>query len=412
MRAQEVTPLGSGLVEVAWDPPASPPSGQTYEITALPTKSVWPPNSPTEHKCTLGGLEAGVPYSFEVTALVGKVRSSPVPSNEVVLVAREISGKWKTSSLIVSWLWSIAAVTLFVVWLFCSKSGAVWYSLSLATAVVAVAFWLLHLLGGKLGVCGVLMGHDRRISTSKTQVALWTVLIGFAVAYMGSRALIASDKHLFEFLRKSISDNSATGELWSDYLILLGGPFAALVFAKGIMSAKVESTKVQKTVEDDGSASLKQTLAGDSSAPDLVDSQYLLFNLVALVYVVVGLATHGRLPPIPAIILALTSPAAATYVVNKAVQQNAPAVTAVTPSLATIGDQLVVQGLNFMPAGAKRVPTVTIGGVQAYVSGNATDSRLMITVAPGTPTDGFPELVVTTAAHISTQAKTVQIKPS
>ncbi len=52
---------------------------------------------------------------------------------------------------------------------------------------------------------------------------------------------------------------------------------------------------------------------------------------------------------------------------------------------------------------------MTIGGKQAYVKGNATNARLNVTIAPDTPT-GPAEILVTTAAKLTTQGKTMQIE--
>jgi hypothetical protein len=71
------------------------------------------------------------------------------------------------------------------------------------------------------------------------------------------------------------------------------------------------------------------------------------------------------LPALPAILLALTSPAAAVYVLNKAVASNTPSVSSVNPSTAKVGDPIAVEGSNLRPDGTGP-PTVTIGGVDGY----------------------------------------------
>jgi hypothetical protein len=82
---------------------------------------------------------------------------------------------------------------------------------------------------------------------------------------------------------------------------------------------------------------------------------------VALTYVIVALISTNHLPEIPAILFALTGSPAATYVLNKAVSNSAPAVTSVIPSTVRPGQRIVITGTNLMPSGTKRAPTVTIG---------------------------------------------------
>ena len=229
----------------------------------------------------------------------------------------------------------------------------------------------------------------------------------FVVVYFSSRTLIGGESGLLTNFNTSA--NSATGDLWSDYLILLGGPFAALVFAKGIVTAKVNSGTLQKTVPDDGTASLRQVLTNDDGNPDLVDTQYFIFNLVAYVYVIIGTCANNALPEIPALILVLTSPAAATYVINKSVQSNTPKVSSVVPASVKIGGRMLVGGSNFMQA-TEIAPLVTIGGVQAFIDAqHASDTQITVTPAPGTPSS-FQPMVVTTAARVSTDQVMVEMK--
>ncbi len=225
-------------------------------------------------------------------------------------------------------------------------------------------------------------------------------------AYFTARTWFNGETDLFEGLAPG--KTAAATSAWDDYLVLLGGPFAALVSARGIVSAKVQGGTIQKTVADDGTASLKQALTSDDNNVDLVDSQYLIFNLVAFAYVIVALASTNRLPTVPGLLMALTGSSAAAYVVNKAVQSNPPAVTATVPASARPGERIVIDGRDPLPAGPDAIPTVTIGGRPAVVDAAATASRLTATVPPGVP-PGVQELVVTTAAKVATEPKMVQI---
>ena len=122
-------------------------------------------------------------------------------------------------------------------------------------------------------------------------------------------------------------NNAGTGSAWPDYLALLGGPFAGLVIAKAAVTTKTD-TALQKTPADNAGANPAQVVTDDDGQPDLVDSQYLLFNLAALTYVIVGIAKTDALPQIPGLLLALTGASAAAYAANKTVTQNKPTVSA------------------------------------------------------------------------------------
>jgi hypothetical protein len=92
----------------------------------------------------------------------------------------------------------------------------------------------------------------------------------------------------------------------------------------------------------------------DQGNTNFVDTQYLLFNVVGLVFALGGFVNdpNAGLPPIPGILVALTSASAATYVSNKAVQDTTPVLSAVVPAKGARGDPVRVLGKNLLtPAG-------------------------------------------------------------
>jgi IPT/TIG domain len=218
--------------------------------------------------------------------------------------------------------------------------------------------------------------------------------------------------HLFDTVAPG-GNTPQSGVSWDDYLILLGGPFAALALARATVTTKTDAGTLQKTVATDGTPSLRQALTGDDGNTDLVDTQYLLFNLVALAYVIIGFiytsrGDHPGLPDIPGLLLSLTSVSAATYVLNKTIQNNAPVITSVTPLSARPGDRITIAGSNFIPDGTTVAPTVTIGGRQALVEAAATNTTVTAYVPLGL-VPPVADLVMTTAAHISTAATPLSI---
>ena len=101
---------------------------------------------------------------------------------------------------------------------------------------------------------------------------------------------------------------------------------------------------------------LADLVSNDAGETDLVDSQYAIFNLVALCYVIGVFVTAAvnagdlatvRLPTIPSALLGLTGVAALTYVGNKAVQQTgAPRIQSVDQSTAAAGTPVTVRVVN------------------------------------------------------------------
>jgi hypothetical protein len=85
------------------------------------------------------------------------------------------------------------------------------------------------------------IGKDGRWSTSKLQALLWTYAVGF-----GLLALVVA-----KWLGNSQGfDHQVDQGLQDEYLLLLGGPFAAAVLARAITTTQVEQGNVEKPPSD------------------------------------------------------------------------------------------------------------------------------------------------------------------
>jgi hypothetical protein len=214
---------------------------------------------------------------------------------------------------------------------------------------------------------GLYVGKDGRWSTSKLQPLMWTYAVVF-----GLLALIVA-----KWLGDSTGwDNQVDSGLQDEYLVLLGGPFAAAVLAKFITTTKDENGTIQKTDAGPGRGGPSDLIADDAGETDLVDFQYFMFNLLALAFFLGTVCFHLRdgFPDLPDLLVGLTSVSGATYVAKKAVERQRPTLKAVVPAKARPTEKVEVWGENLLvgslmqPPPADWVPKAMIAGRAAEVA--------------------------------------------
>jgi hypothetical protein len=294
-----------------------------------------------------------------------------------------------------------------------------WVALAFAATILASFLSILHAVdrhptsggaGSKgYGVFRPVIGRDNRWSTSLTQIGIWTVALGGTLAFLVGRTLFESGVELAEVL---------PDDRWDEYLILLGGPFAAAVLAKGIVTYKTIDGTLQKTMPvDEAVPKARQLVASDDGGGDLIDAQYLLFNLVALGYFLAGVLSTAALPEMPATLLGLTSGAAALYTANKAAASNPPTITSVVPVSVTRGSTITVFGSNFLPPGdatPNRKVTLSLTGYTNDLAPlgdpRPTDTQATFRIPP-TATAGPQEVRLTSAAGVQTVEHGLEILP-
>ena len=249
----------------------------------------------------------------------------------------------------------------------------------------------------------VFVGTDGRLSTSKTMAILWTLALAYMLLVMG---LIAAAAGLpGSTLSALISPTSGL------YLVLIGGPFAAAIAAKATVSTGTSAGRIQKSYSP--STNLLDVIGNDQGNTDLVDSQYTLFNLIALTIVLAVFVRKPGFgaPDIPGFLAGLTGASAAAYVANKAVTSNAPTIDQVIPAAARIGQQAIAHGANLHAAAAADAKTmVTVGGFQADVIQDDVQAGHVTFTIPnpvaGTYPNGRPVGVA-----VTTVAGTTAVKP-
>ena len=238
-------------------------------------------------------------------------------------------------------------------------STARWNSYGLASlsalVIVFVCGGLLARENAKLRQLWI--GADGRTSTSKVQYLLWTAGVAFGFLVIAFYSVIKTDASFL--CTDKVTEFCVSDEVWEQYVLLLGVPAATAVVAKAIVSAKTTNGTLQKTSQDDSGAKLADLASDDQGRADLIDTQYLIFNLIAFLYFALNFALYGTFVAIPAILLGLTSAAAATYTLNKALVDNHPVIKSVIPSVISPGSTVTVLGTNLSISGDMRM---TIGG--------------------------------------------------
>jgi hypothetical protein len=250
----------------------------------------------------------------------------------------------------------------------------------------------------------LVLGKDGRWSTSKVQLLAWTYAVVF-----GLLALIIA-----KWLGDAGGwDQLVNHDLQEEYLILLGGPFAAAVLAKAITTQKVENGTTQKTDAEpstDPVQGLGEVVSDDNGRTDLGDLQYFLFNLVALVYFLGTLIFNldDGFPDLPGLLVGLTSVSAAGYVSKKAADRAVPTLTSVLPPKARPEEHVDVWGQNLvieLAGSVDRLPHVLIDNKRATVSvvrdGLAGNDHLNVTVPPDAKPGRPKPLIVVTAAGVA-----------
>ena len=205
---------------------------------------------------------------------------------------------------------------------------------------------------------GILIGADNRLSTSKLAAFAWTWALAWAVLSLAIAEWVGAPAGWDALVKDGLQD---------EYLILLGGPFIALVSAKALVSADTASgTQVKVPASDKEQTTtdrLSQAFSDDNGQTDLVDTQYLLFGAITVLVFVVLFIRHSSqgLPDLPDTLVGLASVGATAYVANKVAAKDAPPhLERVVPDRAAPGQEVTLYGRHLL--------TVSQGGKRAATS--------------------------------------------
>lgn len=222
---------------------------------------------------------------------------------------------------------------------------------------------------------GLLIGADGRVSTSKFTAALWTVVVLFVV--LGIALIFGAQPTEFATVMAKFDPL---------YFVELGGPFAAAILAKSIVGTASDAGTLNKSI---GTASPGDIFTDDAGNTDLVDTQYVIFNLLVVGIVLVQFCQDpgNGAPPINAFLAILTGGSATTYVANKAVVtgKNPPTIDRVVPPAAPVGATVQILGSNLLAQGDTGSPAVFFNGFAASGVSSSTASSVTCTIPNGLP---------------------------
>lgn len=210
----------------------------------------------------------------------------------------------------------------------------------------------------------MLVGKDHRTSTSKAVVFAWSLAVAFGLLSL-LVAVWLGDHGPW--------DAQVERGLQEEYLLLLGGPFAAAILAKYGAAVSQNETKTDAPV---GQANASQLVNDDEGNADLGDFQYVLFNVIALAFFLgdfIGDLASG-FPILPALLTGLVLTSTGGYAAKKLLSQAGPTLTSVLPAAAQPGAEVQVFGTNLtVPAGVSGTgeqieASVIVGSISATVT--------------------------------------------
>jgi len=187
-----------------------------------------------------------------------------------------------------------------------------------------VVFFGLYKLTTGAGFSKLYEGADGRLSTSKFQFFLWTVVVVFSYAALYTLKLSLPGSR-FEAL-PSLPEN---------LMIALGISILSASAAKAITVSYINTNKISKTTIS--SARFGQLFQDDSGKPDLSKLQVLAWTFIALAtyLIAVGhnLASHNpELPDIDKSLMALMGLGHGAYLATKATSTDTPTTAPKAPA--------------------------------------------------------------------------------
>ncbi|MGA4540377.1 hypothetical protein ACPA54_10300 [Uniformispora flossi] len=204
------------------------------------------------------------------------------------------------------------------------------------------------------GLYAPVRGLDGRLSTSKAVAALWAVVLTYVFVFFAVRLAAASRPGDRSELLHHL------GEVAADQIVLVAVPLFVAVLVRRLVGDKVNRRVLQKPYAD--RAFLRDLVTDDTGRSALADAQYILVNLVAAGFLLVGLARDPEeLPDAPATLVVLAGISAVVYLAAKLTENNRPVILSVVrvhvpgslDNALRQGDDIEIRGTNLVGAGVR-----------------------------------------------------------
>jgi hypothetical protein len=224
----------------------------------------------------------------------------------------------------------------------------------LAFLAFAGLFTLMSLVHVDIGgVLCFLAGVDGRLSLARTMAVLWAASLFTTFVYFGIEDIAADSA-----ADRAQVDASISHPHW-EYLALLATP-VIVAAVSGVVSAARMRRRAAPYLPGQRSQ-LRDLLVEDTGLGSLAAAVWLPVNLVAVLFLVVGLAKHPyELPRLPDAVIAIALGAAVLYLGVKLAEVRRPVLVSVvrvrTPGEPDgpirQGDEIEIRGLGFVPPAA------------------------------------------------------------
>jgi hypothetical protein len=211
----------------------------------------------------------------------------------------------------------------------------------------------------------IVVGGDNRTSTSKSVAFAWTLALAWGLLSLLIASWLGDHSGWDAQMDKGIQE---------EYLLLLGGPYAAAVLAR--INAVSEAGTEGNPPAAMGAAGPSQLVTNDEGDADLGDFQYVLFNLIGLAYFIGDFAADAGagFPELPAVLAGLVLTSVGGYTAKKLISHAQPTLTSAVPATTAAGGSIQLYGLNLLipasvsPTGVTMPPEVSIGGKPATIT--------------------------------------------
>ena len=208
----------------------------------------------------------------------------------------------------------------------------------ISLAALAVLWILYRVVTGQVNPLKLAEGDDERLSTSKFQWLVWTIVVVFSYI-----AILVARKGMIP-----------PEEMPANLLIAMGMSTGTMAVAKGVTSAYVASGTVTKTKKSTAppvkQPYLADLIADDTGFPDLSKAQMLTWTAIAIgifIFRVVTQISTSKMPVLPNIepsLMVLMGLGQAAYLGKKLITTYTPRITGLSPGAGKVGDIITITG--------------------------------------------------------------------